>query len=785
MGRTSAPVEVVAFVRGLITEVSPLTFPEGASLAEDNFVLSRDGSRQRRLGMDLESNQSIQTDVAAAFDGLAISEYTWDNAGGIPDKKITVVQIGASLYFFDQDVEPLVDGYLNSVELKEGESAIDPTLKASYAVVDGILFVASGVSDIAILLYDGTSVESDYRRILTRDLFGVHATGRVARNQPYLPLREGNNIDLRPIELDAGHLYNLRNQGWGVPRMQAEDGTKLIDPISYFYRLSTNQRRGDVYPSNTDTVVSALYSAPEESSNRTALRFHPKDLIANPLGTTAAPRGSFIIDVLNRGQSRVNAYADMMERYTDLRLDLEDVLPGDQTPGGASVVGSFAGRVWYGGFPSEVVDGDEYSPRLGSYVFFSKLVNDVPDALECYQEGDPTGEDRSDIIATDGGYIRLDGAFGIKGFLTMARSMLVFADNGVWEIRGGDDTGFTAEAYDVRKVTDRGCLSPKSIVGANNSALYWANDGIYVVSLDQLGTYQANNLTKNTIQRFYDEIPNLDKINASGEYDESDKKIKWVYGPNLLSTSNPRELVFDTSIQAFSTNTINTIEGGFPRVISPTEVRPFGLQTTSSEVCVGTELVMNFNDVVTVEGKVRTSAQVNTRYLCITGDNPVSFSFSEYKDEEFLDWKTVDGTGKDASAYLITGYNGGGDYQRNKQITYITTHFRRTETGFELDDDGETIIPVNPSSCMLQSHWDWMDSPNSKRWSREYQAYRRKRLWMPPDSTDDYDDGVVVVSTKNKLRGKGKVVSLKFSTEPGKDLNLLGWSLVMGANTNV
>lgn len=785
MGRTSAPVEVVAFVRGLITEVSPLTFPEGASLAEDNFVLSRDGSRQRRLGMDLESNQSIQTDVAAAFDGLAITEYTWDNAGGVPDKKLTVVQVGPSLYFFDQDVSPLVDGYITSIELKDGDSAIDATAKASYAVVDGILFVASGVGSIAVLEYNGTTVEVDYKRLLTRDFFGVSAYGKVRGNQPIVSLREGNNVDLRPVDLDSGHLYNLRNQGWGLPRMRASSGTQLQDPVRYFYVNSTNQRRGQVYPSNTDTVISALYSAPEESSNRTALRFHPEDLVANPLGTTTAPMGSFIIDVLNRGQSRTLVYEALMERYKDLELDLPDVLPGDVTPGGASVVGSFAGRVWYGGFESEVINGDEYSPRLGSYIFFSKLVSDTTDAVECYQEGDPTSEDNNELIATDGGFIRLDGAYGIKSFLAMARSMLVFAENGVWEIRGGDDSGFTAEAYDVRKVTDRGCIAGKSVVSANNSALYWAADGIYVVSLDQLGTYQASNMTRNTIQSFYDSISNLDKLDANGEYDESDKKVKWVYGPNLMSTSPTKELVFDTSIQAFSTNTINTIENGFPRLIAPTEVRPFGLKDTSIEVYFGNELVMNFNDVVEIVGKVRTAGQVNTRYLCVTSDNPVSFSFSEYKDEDFLDWKTTDGVGVDAAAYLVTGYNGGGDFQRSKQVTYITTHFRRTETGFEYDDDGETIIPINPSSCLLQAHWDWMDSPNSNRWSRPYQAYRRKRLWMPPDVTDDYDDGVVVVSTKNKLRGKGKVLSLKFSTEPGKDLNILGWSLVMGANTNV
>ena len=37
-----------SFIQGLVTEASPLTFPENASIDEDNFVLNRDGSRSRR-----------------------------------------------------------------------------------------------------------------------------------------------------------------------------------------------------------------------------------------------------------------------------------------------------------------------------------------------------------------------------------------------------------------------------------------------------------------------------------------------------------------------------------------------------------------------------------------------------------------------------------------------------------------------------------------------------------------------------------------------------------------
>ena len=61
-------IEFNTFVKGLITEAGPLTYPEGASLDEANFVLNRDGSRQRRFGIQFEDGgtpraaTSIETD---------------------------------------------------------------------------------------------------------------------------------------------------------------------------------------------------------------------------------------------------------------------------------------------------------------------------------------------------------------------------------------------------------------------------------------------------------------------------------------------------------------------------------------------------------------------------------------------------------------------------------------------------------------------------------------------------------------------------------------------------
>ena len=54
MANIKEDVQNNTFVQGLITEASPLAHPKNASSDEINFKLNRDGSRDRRLGIDFE-----------------------------------------------------------------------------------------------------------------------------------------------------------------------------------------------------------------------------------------------------------------------------------------------------------------------------------------------------------------------------------------------------------------------------------------------------------------------------------------------------------------------------------------------------------------------------------------------------------------------------------------------------------------------------------------------------------------------------------------------------------
>lgn len=772
MTRQINPVEVSNFVAGLITEASPLTFPANASLDEDNFVLNRDGSRKRRLGMDLEEGYVEHgTFITLPADGnVATSSVRWSNAGGNPDKDIIVFQIGAELRFFDADSNPISAGLIHV----NGFPDVPVTRQFSYAVVDGTLIVATGRKNITIYKYANGVVTQTDQTLLIRDQFGV--TDITAG----VNLREGTGITIRPTIKTDTHIYNLRNQTFAQPR-KIIDAETVKDPIQEFLDKSSGK-----YPSNSDTVTYALYSDSNDEDDRNSERFNAEDVVNSPVGTWPAPKGYFIIDAMARGTSRLSEYNKLMSQYPLLTIGIGG-LPTDTTPGGPTSVSEYAGRVFYSGFSGEIIGPDDNSPRMSSYVLFSQLVEDPSDITTCYQDGDPTSKDTPDLLDTDGGFIRIEGAYNIVRLINIGNALAVLAANGVWLIQGGSDYGFKATNYMTTKVTNHGCDSPGSVVVVDNTFMYWSDDGIYNVAPNQFGDYTAENITQKTIQKYYDLIDGLDRRACKGVYDTYEKTVRWLYGGRINSSAKAKELVLDITLGAFYPSTIGqVIEGSrLPLPLTGVIVPPFRTLEIDVPVTVNTAPVTVGTLPVTITDNVVQSTTREVIYAVLTRVNPtLAFTFGSYKDQFHKDWRSVNGVGVDAESYLLTGYISGGDYQRSKQVPYLTTHFSKTEDGFIVDVNGD-LYPDNPSSCLVQAQWDWANSANSGKWGRQFQAYRFRRHYMPQSEADEFNNGYSTVQTRNKLRGQGKVLSLLFKSEPEKHLHLLGWSMIMGNNSNV
>lgn len=787
MPRSFQPVELNTFVGGLITEASPLTFPQNASLDELNFVLNKDGSRSRRLGMDVENNFNSIFAGSYNYPGtsrLIINSFKWDNVGGDPQKTVIVVQTGLKVDFFDGG-NPTLSG-----TLIHSDTFTYPN-RLSFAAVDGRLIVTSGGKDIVIYTYDSitNTLSLERKRLLIRDLFGLEDIAPDGTD-----MRSGTGISYRPLNDGSGllkHMYNLKNQTWAIPRPAFDNIETPVDVVSEFY-----VHAGSKYPSNADSIIPFIYADTNSKLNKTMIRFDPKNMVNNPPGTLAAPRGYFIIDALDRGTSRQAEIIKLQSKYPQSDPNstsrVADAIPTDTTPNGPSCVCEYAGRIWYAGFPGDIIGGDSYSPKMSSYVLFSQLVKDSTDITSCYQEADPTDKNNSDLVDTDGGFLRIQGAYNISGMVNLGTNLLVFAQNGVWSISGGNSYGFTATNYKVSKLTSAGCISPGSIVVVENSIFYWGRDGIYNISQNQYGDYSATNITIKTIQRFYNAIPELIAKYSEGVYDSFEKQVKWLYYNGLGLDQPPIELILDLNLNAFykhqikpvDTDAFGTIKTGYPLVLKGIQTNPYSYDYTEQEVVSGPfsdNVVVGVNDVI-VNIRQVVSGTKEVMYLILLGpygEALQSYTFGSYSNTFHYDWTTFLGEYIDAESHLITGYLSGGDYQRNKQIVYLTVHCARTEVG------SSTEI-TDRSSCLTQVQWDWTNDASSNRWTRQFQSYRLFGPYYPdPDNDTDLSSKFNVIETRNKVRGQGKVISIKFNSEPGNHLTIYGWSINMGTNGNV
>lgn len=763
MAVQTAMQEVSSFSKGIITEASPLTFPDNASINENNLVIENDGSRRRRYGMDYEPQYGIVNTAQQLASDLAFSSFQWKSPGGYAETELLVVQVGAQLFMFNSTVRPISKQLVYSTDL-----GISPTQVISFTSTDGLLILASNSGTIRVFDWNGTSVTQTTGRLLIRDLFGVED---VVSGENLLL---GSGVSKRPSITTSAHTYNLRNQTFAIPRFVDQDET-LLDPIREM------KIRHGVYQSNADNLVVYLYANANDADDRESRRYFVKDNFNNPLGTNRAPIGYFIIDALTRGSSRISEINKLMTQYPQL-VENVTALPQDLTPDGASVVASFAGRVWFSGFSSKVVGGDSESPRMGSYVLFSTLVKRSSDVFKCYQDGDPTSSETPDILDTDGGFIRLDGANNIQKMINVGDALIVIAENGVWRIQGGSGYGFKATDYLTSKLTEHGSIAPEAVVIVDNTIMFWSEDGIYHVAPNQYGDWVATSLTTNTIQSLFDNIPYPLKTRAKGIFDAYTRKVRWLYSTGVLDDNPAQEIILDVNLGAFYTASISQIVGlNTPKPVSLVKVHPFTIGSESLTVVTssGNFVVDSSSNNIIVPRESVISAVSEVLYVTAvpSTDSTLAFTFSYYYDTTFTDWVSYDGTGVDAPAFIITGWTGFGDFQRMKQIPYLTIYSLKTETGFDSEYN-----PVNASSIKVQSQWSWTNSDASGKWGIPFQAYRHKRFWAPENSSSDFNDGEYVIKTRNKLRGRGNVLSLMFTTEPKKDFNLLGWSYLINAN---
>lgn len=739
-----------SFNRGIITEASPLTFPENASIDEDNFVLNRNGSRARRLGIEYETGYSL---VPTALDESIIrtskqSAHFWPTPGGDTSRSIGVVRVYNKLWFLDLLDEAPSGALLNGGNPITISALADAELET--AVINNSLVLVSKDLPLPVLLtYNSATdtVTQEQVSIYVRDIWGVD---------------DGLGINTRPTTLSNTHKYNLRNQGWS---------TKIVTTSAADAIDSTFTALG-IYPSNADTWHLGKDTNP---SSATYQAYVPATMVKNSVSNSLIAKGSFIIDAFTRGAQRAT-----LSGLTGLPVDREN--------GTFTTVASYASRIFYSGISSNVTGGDSKSPNYSGFIFFSQVVTDNNKIGKCYQEADPTDEYINDLIDSDGGTIQIPDATNIVRIIASQSSLLVFAENGVWEVFG-DTNGFVATSFQASKISTNGVLNAKAIVETNGSFIYWSKSGIYAIASDKVSArFSVQNISLTSIQKLYLDIPELAKNYCKGFYDEKENRVRWLYNDTTSYSENEyinkynRELILDLTLGAFYTHTIGSLSSNSPYVSDYIAIPGYSVTIDTTDVAVGGDTVsITSGDNVVVDQNISVNRSSQFSFLTFRG---TSFTLSKYSNNSFTDWVLAGGgTGVNYSSFLVTGYELFNDIMRTKQAPYIFFYFERTEDGYEID--GVNLELSNRSSCLVQAQWNWSDSANSGKWGNTFQAYRLLRNYIPSGVGDTFDYGDAVIVTKNKLRGSGKALSLYIQSEAGKDMRILGWGIGATGDSNI
>ena len=797
---------------GLNTEANEIGFPDGFTTDEANYELLQDGSRRRRKGLAAESGAGSVHTVDTLGSGYCNQTYLWSNVGGNPDLRLMVFRTGDFLYFATAD-ETISDGWYSST----GKFIqLDPfrTSGATDALVQkepltfsqgrGYLFVSGPyIKPFYIEYVPGTATFTASRiTVVIRD---------------YTTIDDGTPVTKEPTgTITDDHRYNLRNRGWNEVDMAQFLSDKSKHPSraaiwfkGYKRTYGTSVAEADGTRSwdstKMDSEVWGASSAPvgsmflnvhdtttglqEGSSNAGTLEvetwsYTPSgadwivkldlsgqhDLALNDTVTLSGltfdftarvggvdyyvydydewngeitvtdpdPNGDgatsddieFTVEAPLLFQSFISQYKTLGQVDTDPSLTRSSGTAHGDSP---RAIEFHAGRVFYGGMLNQ---------EFNDYIFFSQLAIDTERFEKCYQEADPTDENFNALVATDGGYMVIAGMGGVHNLVSLRGSLIVLASNGIWEISGGRQGIFTPDGYIVRQITNEGCIGPSAYSVVDDSLVYAGSGGIYVISPNQYtGILEATSLTETSIQTLWNQIPQAEQERMQAAYDSSQKRLYFMYGPNGTSFAIDTMLIFDVKLGAwykytFDTPTDNVLLTGFA--------------------------IANADD-----------SSDNKRMKFIYEVSTTTVQVADFDQTSFDDWDGTNGP----LPYMYTGWDNLGDFQKRRQAPVVTVFNQRTETGYTSSGNG--YAPVNDSSTLMSAYWDWTSDATNEATTNKIGAtqevYRHPRIFVPSGASDL--DGYPVVVSRNKVRGRGRVLQLKFEGAADKDSHILGFSV--------
>jgi hypothetical protein len=466
-----------------------------------------------------------------------------------------------------------------------------------------------------------------------------------------------------------------------------------------------------------------------------------------------APLGHYLLDPFRKDRSSVSG-------AVGIAVEVEYERP--------VACSSMAGRVFYG---------------LKNTVYYSQILeNDLTVAGKCYQVADPTNEDDSSLAATDGGVVTILEIGRIVAMATTRGSLIVFATNGVWTISGSQGAGFSATGYSVSKISGSGIQTGRSIVDVEGTPFWWTSDAIYSLKSSEIdpSLYTTVNIIDKRLMTYFNNIPMSSKQYVKGAYNPSTKVLSWAFRSMENSTSLQYDrfqydkilnysFIFDAFYPySFDTTNNGTTTTPYTFISGILNVQPYDFPTEEHSVTKadGT-LVLNSADVqVVADAAALNAIPITTKFWVMDLDVTNDWSFGYLGDTDYVDFTSYVTSGLAYTSYLNAFYHMSDDNMTYLQAPFVFVFSKNTDTA------------ASPSSLYMQARWEWANSVTANKYSTATQVYKHRLLVMSEeDSPTTMATGFPVIVTRNKIRGKGRALQLRFYSESGYDFELLGWSL--------
>lgn len=273
MPRARGSKDYVSLAQGLITEASPLSFPEGATSDELNFLLDTNSiARIRRKGFDV-----VGSDFSIAGDGAGygfrnIKEvFHWESPNLLilvySEGRVGATDMRSIVRVHDADAPYTYKGEYEITSTRT--TATDYFISGS---TDSLIITSTDNNKPTLAQYYPETNQIQFAAI---DIY----------IRDFELLEDGLSISERPVTIDDEHEYNLLNAGWYAERRLSSTSAKGNALTEFKIDLG-------VYPSNADVAVLGVKA--DSGGNE---EFSGTTLDEVVLGNTEAPRGHYVYNI--------------------------------------------------------------------------------------------------------------------------------------------------------------------------------------------------------------------------------------------------------------------------------------------------------------------------------------------------------------------------------------------------------------------------------------------------------------------------------------------------------